>query len=205
MREMDFQPQRHHELLAVYPDQETADRVIEELRTRFYQQDAHEGTTQDRRDALNAEMSDEMRATYAAPQAGFIYPKESMKTAAWMTPLAIVAGIVVMLPLAFLAHGMTLFMRIAAAAGVGAALGLTAALVLMGLGQKNPDEPMAAERGVTVRVPDDRDELRQVMLDAHPIRLDVVDDRGRPIQTIATDPDSSLDPHTQGKRQAHWP
>jgi hypothetical protein len=205
MREMDFQPQRHHELLAVYPDQETADRVIEELRTRFYQDDAHEGTDEDRRDALNAEMSDEMRASYAAPQAGFIYPKESMKTVAWMMPLAIVVGALVMLPLAFFVHGMTLFVRVAAAVGVGAALGATSALVLMALGQKNPDEPMAAERGVTVRVPDDRDELRRVMLEAHPIRLDVVDDRGRPIETIATEPDASLDPRTQGKRQTHWP
>jgi hypothetical protein len=202
---MDFQPQRHHELLAVYPDEETADQVIEELRTRFYEKDAHEGTDQDRKHALNAEMSDEMRASYAVPQAGFIYPKETMKTAAWMMPLAIVLGILVMLPMAFLVHGITFGARLLASIGIGAVLGGTAALVLMGLGQKNPDEPMAAERGVTVRVPDDREELRHVMLAAHPIRLDVVDDRGRPIETIATEPDESLDPRTQGKRQSHWP
>ncbi|HVT77031.1 MAG TPA: hypothetical protein VHD87_08380 [Acidimicrobiales bacterium] len=204
---MDFQPQRRHELLAVYPDQETADHVIEELKRRFYERDVHEGTDQDRRDSLNAEMSDEMRASFAAPQVGVIYPKEAMKTAAWMMPLFIAVGMVIMLPIALAVHGSHLATgtRVVAGLLIGAALGATMALILMGLGEKNPDEAMAAERGVVVRVGEDRDDLRSFMLESHPIRLDVVDDRGRPIQTIATEPDTSLEPRTQGKRETHWP
>lgn len=204
---MDFQPQRPHQLLAVYPDEQTAERVIVELRDRF-QAPTHEGRREDRRDALNAEMSDEMRASFAAPQAGIIYPKEAMKTAAWMFPVSILAGVVIMVPLALLLVPRTSMSggaRAVIGGLIGAALGATIALVLMALGEKNPDEPMAAERGVTVRVDDDGDELRRVMLAAHPIRLDVVDDRGRPIETIAAEPDTSLEPETFNDRQKNWP
>lgn len=206
MTDVDFQPPRRHELLAVYPDHETAERVLAELRAQLHEPGAHEGTDQDRRDSLNAEMGEEMRQSFTAPQAGIIYTKEAMKTGAWMMPLCVVLGIVVALPIAFMFESeVSTGGRIIAAVAIGAAMGGTVALILMSLGQKNPDEPMAAERGVTVRVPDDTDELRRVMIAAHPIRLDVVDDEGRPIETIAEEADHSADPETFDDRQKHWP
>lgn len=147
-----------------------------------------------------------MRSSFVSPQAGIVYTKEAMKTGAWMMPVFIVVGVLVALPIAFMFQSdASTGVRVLAALGIGVAMGGTVALVLMALGQKNPDEPMAAERGVTVRVPDDTEELRRVMIAAHPIRLDVVDDEGRPIETIAEERDHSADPHTFDERQKHWP
>ena len=76
-------------------------------------------------------------------------------------------------------------------------------LVLMSLGQKRPNEPMAAEQGVVVRVRHDRDDVRQLMLAAQPLRLDVVDDEGRPIETVAQDGTTTA--RDMGKRMMQWP
>lgn len=190
----------------MYPDEATAQRVIAELQARFREPGAHRGTREDRRDSLNAEMGDEMLSSVTVPQAGIVYTKEAVKTGAWMLPLCIVAGIAVVLPLAFLFDGGVSFgTRLIAAVGIGAAFGITVALVLVSLGAKRPNEPMAAERGVTVRVPDDTEEIRRMMIAAHPIRLDVVDDRGRPIETLAEEPDTTLESDTFDERQKNWP
>lgn len=206
MAHVDFQPQRRHELLGVYPDERTAQKVVADIRARLGEKGAHRGTREDRRDSLNAEMGEEMLSSVTAPQAGVVYTKEALKTGAWMLPLCVAAGILVALPLAFIFDaGVSTGTRLVAAIGIGAAFGATVALVLVSLGVKRPSEPMAAERGVTVRVPDDTEELRNLMIGAHPIRLDVVDDRGRPIETITEEPDTSLEAETFAHRQKNWP
>jgi hypothetical protein len=199
---VDFQPQRPHELLAVFPDKQTADRVIIDLRENAHVT-AHAGTNRDEQHSLNAEMAEEIEESWVSPQAGFLYPKEGARFGAWIAPLCIIGGILVTLPITFL-WTMTNAARIATGVGVGAAMGATVVLILMSLGQKRPSEPMAAEEGVVVRVSADREDVRQMLLAAHPLRLDVVDDQGRPIETIATEGDSSS-PKETGKRMNEWP
>lgn len=123
-----------------------------------------------------------------------------------MDDAALVLGVIVALPIAFIFKSdVSTLGRVGIAAFIGAAIGGTIALVLTALGAKRPNEPMAAERGVAIRVPDDREDLRRVLIAAHPIRVDVVDHQGRPIETIAEEPDASLQPETFDERQKNWP
>jgi hypothetical protein len=127
---------------------------------------------------------------------------------ALIMPVALVLGVLVSLPLAFFfARDVSFAVRLGAAIGVGVALGGTMGFVLTSLGAKGPSEPMAAERGVTVRVHSDRDDVRAAMLEAHPIRLDVIDDTGKPIETIATEEQESDTGAVQdlGDRMTNWP
>ena len=190
----------------MFRDQATAERVIGQLKSRLAGGKARQGTREDRLESLNAEMSEEIEHSFVSPQAGVVYTKEAMKTGAWMMPVCLLAGIVVTLPIVFVIPGeLSSGNRLLAGIVIGLLGGGTVGLVLMALGQKRPNERMAAERGVVVRVAEDREEVRQVLLDAHPLRLDVVDDQGRPIETVYSEPDDTLEPETFDERQKKRP
>lgn len=192
-------------MLAVYSDEQTADKVILDLREQMGGLRAERGQKIDEQNSLNAEMSEEVEKSWLSPQAGVLYPKESMKTAAGMFPLLILPSIAFCGIVAMAWPGdMRVGTRALIGAGIALMLAGTVTLVLMSLGQKRPNEPMAAERGVVVRVHDDRAEVRKLLLDAHPLRLDVVDDQGRPIETLTTQGDSSS-AREIGKRVNEWP
>ncbi len=205
MAKVDFQPQRPHELLAVYPDEATAERVLDDLRKQMSEWTAERGSHADEQASLNAEMMEEMENSWVSPQAGFITTKESTKTAAAMFPLSVIGSLIVAVPISFAFSGdLSAGSRAVLAAGIALIMGGTITLILMSLGQKRPNEPMAAEKGVVVRVHDDREELRRLMLNSHPLRLDVVDDTGRPIENLMSEGDSAS-PREIGKRMNQWP
>ncbi|MEY2398867.1 MAG: hypothetical protein QOJ00_2041 [Actinomycetota bacterium] len=208
MAKVDFQPERPHELLGVYRDAETAQRVLDLVQEKLHVPQGRIGAQADEVDALRAEMAEQMEHTVLAPQAGLILTKETTKGAALIGPLAIVIGMAVMLPLVFFfAQDVNVKTRLAAGLGVGAFLGGTVALVLISLGAKRPNAKLAAERGVTVRVPVDTPDVRAAMIDAKPIRLDVIDDGGRPLETLTTEEEDNDEGIVQqfGDRAKKWP
>lgn len=189
---MDFQPKRPHELLGVYRDEQTAERAIIDLREQAHA-GARRGTVTDEQHALNAEMG-------AQPK------KPLRKEGAAMFPITLLASAVVAVPIALIFGGdVSMGGRLALASGMALVMAGTITLVLMSLGgQKRPNEPMAAEQGVVVRVRTDSDQARSLMLAADPLRLDVVDDQGRPIETLTTAGDPSSVKEI-GKRMPQWP
>jgi hypothetical protein len=204
---IDFQPQRPHHLLAVYRDTATARRVADGIRRRFGVTPTVDAPL-DERASLNAEMGEEMEHSFLAPQAGVVYSKESAKGLTLFTVLGSLIGLAVVVPitLAF-ADGLTTGARWATGIGIGLTFGATVGLVLGSLAAKRPNEPMAAEKGVTVRVPADADDLRTMLMEADPIRLDVVDDNDRPITTVTTDEKRTAREAGRklGDRATHWP
>jgi hypothetical protein len=100
------------------------------------------------------------------------------------------AGALVTLPLAFIGTfgDAMLWIRVAITAAIGALGGGTVGFIVGGgMAAKGPDEPLAAEQGVAVRVADARDEVVEALGDDEPIRLDTVAPSGRKTSTVTTD------------------
>lgn len=61
------------------------------------------------------------------------------------------------------------------------------------MAMKGPDEPLAAERGVTVRVGASQDEVVAALEEEEPIRLDTVAPSGRKTSTVETEDERTSD------------
>src|SRR3954453_14347768 len=185
---LDFRPQRPRELLGVYRDEEAAQHLLERV-TQLADEHGRVGDSGDYVDSLRGEMRQELEDTIVAPQAALVLTKEATKTMAFVLPVATAIGAVLGLILAFVFGGsISVAGRVITGLVVGAAGGATVGFIVgAAVGMKGPAEQAAAQRGVTVRVWPDRDDVRQVMMDAAPIRLDVVDDAGQPIDTLLTE------------------
>ena len=204
---IDFRPQRPHHLLAVYGDRATAEDLAQRLKREFGLS-ATINNHNDERTSLNAEMRAEIEDSFLAPQAGVIYSKEAAKGLVLWTVIGCALGLAVAVPtMLFVDFGLTRLAKIATGIGVGLAFGGTLGLVLGGLAAKRPTERLAAEEGVTLRVPADDDALRTMLAEAEPIRIDVVDDQGRPLETVTTN--EKRTPREAGRklgdRMSHWP
>lgn len=176
------------QLLGVYRDRATAEAVLAEIRRRVAG-DGRIGAAQDYLAALNAETRQEIDESLLGAQAGFIVTKEQTKSLAVALPAAIAVGAVIgalcgLIPFG----GLGLVARVLVGAAIGAVGGATVGFIVGGgLGVRGPEEAEAAERGVTVRAWPDRPEVRDVMVNRAPIRLDVLDRAGRAIETITTE------------------
>ncbi len=188
MPDLDFSPQRPRQLLAVYPDRATAQAVLDEVQ-RLPGEDGRVGDAQDYVDSLRGEMHQEISDSYFAPQAALIVTKEATKSLTIVLPIATLIGAIIGLPFAAIGFGgLGVAARLAICALIGAVGGATCGFIIgAGLGVKGPEEQAAAQRGVTVRAWPDHPRVREVMSKRHPLRLDVVDDAGRPLETIRTE------------------
>ena len=145
--------------------------------------------------ALRGEMSEELGHTAAGPGNVGPFTKEMTKGITVTTPLAMLAGAVLALPLALLPipYGdLSLVARLLIAAAVGAAAGGTLGLILGGgLAAKGPGEKLAAERGVTLAIssddPAELDRVARALRQRDPIRLDVIGADGQPAGTVTTE------------------
>lgn len=164
-------------LVGVYETEAAAQQAAEMARKAGASEgDVHLGGTEDEVVSLQAEMQEEMDQSWVSPQAGFAYTKESAKGLALLMPLLAVAGAVLAAPLAFISIGdLEFWLRLVIVTLVGATAGATVALIAgPALGAKSPSVPMAAHRGVVLRVDDDSPDVSRSMADAQPIRLDEV-------------------------------
>jgi hypothetical protein len=94
-----------------------------------------------------------------------------------VTVAAAAVGAVVAAPFAFIDFGLSFAGRLVLLVLVGLAFGAAVGLVIgPALASKRPDEPMAAQRGVVVHVHGDSEQIRSVLADLQPVRLDEVKD-----------------------------
>jgi hypothetical protein len=148
------------------------------------------GRARDEQPSLRAEMRDELDNAWILPQASFVAPKEGARSFVVVTVAICAVAAIVAVPVAFIDFGAAFWVRLLIVEGVFLAAGLGLGLVLgPALGVKRPGEPMAAQRGVTLRVHSDDERIQNLLLAFDPIRLDEITPGGSPLATVATEED----------------
>lgn len=177
-----------YELLGVFANRETADRVVEMVRRRVPGADGRVGNAEDYVDAMKAETVRDSEDSIITTGA-MVMSKEGSRSVATIAPVAAAVGVLLALPIAWFALPDTAaWLRLVIAVAVGATGGGTIGWIAgMGLGVIGPDPQLAAQRGVTARVWPDNEETRSLLLDGRPLRLDVLDATGLPVETLTTE------------------
>lgn len=175
-------------LIGVYRSEGEASAVAEHavaLGVRPAQ--VHVGEVDDQQLSLVAEMQEESKGSWGVPPVNISYPKEATKATSLATVLLVGAFVLLSLPFALIPFGdMVWWSRLILVVIVGALLGGTIAFIAgPALGLKRPDEPLAADRGVTVRVTTTSHEVAEMMASHHPIRLDRIS--GEDAHVVATE------------------
>jgi hypothetical protein len=179
-------------VVAVFQDRSSADRAVREaIGFGIAAGDVTIDRVQDEVAALRSEMRQEIEDTVAGPGVGSV-TREMRKGFVLTVPVGAVAGAAVGVLLGLLPFGGSLGLRVAIGAIVGAVAGGVAAFVMGGgLGAKSPAAPMAADRGVTVRVAcRNADQAQRVAgrLSAFdPVRVDLLTAFGQPSGTVSTE------------------
>jgi hypothetical protein len=171
----------------VYPSRDAADGVAR-LLAAVEGVDTRVADATDFLAAERAEMRQELEDAVVAPQAALVASKEMVGVSSITIPVGMVIGALLALPFAAMSFGtIPVGGRIAIVAIIGAAGGATVGgIVGAGLGMRGPAEPSEAERGVTLRVKPDRHDVREALLSSSPLRLDVIDEIGEPVETLCS-------------------
>jgi len=141
--------------------------------------------------SVKGEMRDEFdHTTPGPPSAGSL--REMSKGMLVGAAVGGLIGAVIALPFAAIAFGgLGAGARLLIVAVCGAFVGSVAGWVIGGgFGAPAPDEPLAAERGVTVTAPA-TEPIERALTAESPIRLDLLDQEGQPIAPVATDDQSN--------------
>ena len=136
----------------------------------------------DRIASLRAEMHEELCEAFVVPNAGVAYPKEAARGLVLGDLIGVGLGVLAAFPSALIPIGDTSYpTRLLIFALVGVAFGLAIGLVAgPAVTSIRPDLPPAIERGTLLRVGHDSAELRRLLADLHPIRMDEIRRVGRP-------------------------
>jgi len=184
-------------LLAVYHDRDEAEATAQDLlrRTAIPAESVHVGERSDFEMALRAEMDQETSESVASPGLGAMMTKEMFRGAAALAFGLGGIGVVVGALLGLLlpgASGWSTLEKALLGATIGALFfGTVGTLIGGGLAMKSPEDGLAAERGVTLRVDAVSDEAKQVLAEHGPVRLDVLAGTTR-IDTPVTEGPSGL-------------
>lgn len=145
------------------------------------------GARDDHYRAIRGEMQDEMEQSWISPQFGVAYTKESAKSLAGVSIVAVIIGVVIMLPFAAVPiGGLALGWKLLIMAVVGAVLGITVGTIVgPAIGVKRPNEGLAADRGVVVRVSPAGEAVEKMMATHDPIRIDRFD--GEDLEVVQTE------------------
>ncbi len=183
-------------VLGVFEDDAQAEAAARRARAAGAQESAvHVGEGRDELTSVQAEMQEEMSNSFLSPQAAVLVTKEMTKALTLAVPLGALVGAALLVPFAFfLFTEFSLFGRLAVAVFTGGLAGATVGAVAGGgLGAKGPADPLAAERGVTVRVDDRRQEVADALAEEDPIRLDKVSGSGVRLDTVTTEEEQTDD------------
>lgn len=175
-------------LVAVYEDEARARAAVHAATdVGTPATDVRLGDQRDRLASIAGEMRDE------TVHVGGPFTEEMGEGSILGIAVAGLIGLVVALPFAAIGMGgLELWARLLIVAIVGAAVGGVVGWIVGGaFAAKRPDEPLAAEAGVTVATPL-TEQLREVLLATDPVRLDVVASDGQPITTLAHRPHGAL-------------
>jgi hypothetical protein len=180
-------PKTERELVAVFADRGTVDLVASQLRVAGLSEDEI-AVDQDDVTALEAEMHGELSESAMAGPLSIVMPKEGMRGFAMVALIGGAIGLLLAVLLAFIDYGLNYWLRLLIAAGIVLTMTSIAALVLgPGFASKGSRDLMAAQRGITLRVRRNSDEVRSLLAKAHPIRLDEVTHDGEPVGTVMTE------------------
>jgi hypothetical protein len=181
-------------VVAVFRNRSSADEAIRQtIAAGVNASRIHEGDPKDRVTALKGEMREELEHTVIGPGPVGPATKEQTKALRVSLPVATAIGASIGILFGFLPIGhAALGLRVLIGAICGAAAGATVGLVLGGgLGAKGPAEPLAAERGVTVRVEarslEEGEDIARVFGRLDPIRVDLMTAFEQPARTVTTE------------------
>jgi len=136
--------------------------------------------------ALRAEMRAELSDSVASPQAALIADRGGNR--GFLLTFAIAAGVAIAIsfPLALIDFGLSSYWtRWLTMALVLTAMAFVVSLVLgLASGSAAVDKPAAAHRGTVIRVAEDNDRVRRILIDADPIRVDEVTPAGEPAGSV---------------------
>jgi hypothetical protein len=177
------------DVIGVFENDATAQRAADVAGRIVGQQQVRVGERPDERAALRSEMQEEMAHTIAGPGNVGPFTKEMTKGLALGTAALTALGVLVALPFGFIDFGPPVWQRFVIAAFVGGVAGATLGFTVGGgWGAKGPAEPLGAERGVVVAASvaagEEADRVASALAALHPIRLDVLDEAGRRIETV---------------------
>jgi hypothetical protein len=178
------------DLVAVFPDRAQAESVAEKARALGVpDEDVRVERHEDKVASLRGEMRDELERSWFSPQGGFVLTKRMIKGILAVSPFTVLAGVLLLLPFAFVSWGsLPLWGRIVLTSVVGATAGGTVGFIVGGgEAEKGAGAPLAAEHGVTVRVADAGAEVQQALVEAEPVRADVVTPDGTPLGSITSE------------------
>jgi|RhiMethySRZTD1v2_1073278.scaffolds.fasta_scaffold1130959_2 hypothetical protein len=190
-------------LVAVFDDQRTAERAATAARQAGAVRLAV-GDQVGEQASVRSEMREELSNSTAGAGAMAVAPKEMTKGLSVFVPAGAIIGAILLLPLAFVPMGdLSAGARILIAAACGALAGAVIGLVLGGaLGARRPGEAMAAQRGVTVTAAPATDAVERAMAELHPVRLDVVNRSGTPLEALSDRADDPTTPRRVGRNVA---
>jgi hypothetical protein len=166
-------------LIAVYEDRETAEGVARSVvQVGVDPSCIRLGVDDDQAESLLAEMQEEVNRAIVAPAVAAVYTKEASKSILVFGVPIVALCTILALPLAILSIGETqLWQRLLVFGALGALTGLAITFVAgPAMGAKRANEPLAAQRGIVVRVDHASPEALAVMASAEPIRLDRIDE-----------------------------
>jgi hypothetical protein len=174
-------------LVAVYDDEQSAQRATRALvNAGMRPADITVDDSRDHLASVGGEMRSEFDHTIAGPGAVGPWTKEMTKGMLLGTVLGGLIGVVLAVPFAAIPFGdLEWWARLVIVMAVGGAVGATTGWFLGGaFGAKRPQEPLAAEEGVTVAAPATL-AARRALLATHPVRLDLVEANNQPVDTLA--------------------
>src|SRR4051812_38978594 len=184
---------RPYRLVAVYESEESArEAAAAARRAGAAPSEVRVDEPLDRVVAMKGEMREELDHTMAGPGVA-PHTKETAHGMFALGALGAIIGAVVALPFAAIGFGGWPFWeRVLVVVIVGAIFGGTIGCVIGGgFGARRPQESLAAERGITVATPA-REDFRRALIEASPVRLDIVDPAGHAFETLATEGDNGI-------------
>ncbi len=173
-------------LVAVYDtdaDARTAVRALQQAGVDVAQ--VRVGDDRDHIAALEGEMRAEISNTLAGPGNVGPWTKEMSEGSLLGVVVGGAIGVVLALPFAAIGMGsLMLWARLLVCAIVGAIIGATAGWIIAGgFAAKRPDEPLAAETGVTLAVPLSR-AAQATLVATSPRRVDIVEPDGHAVSNV---------------------
>jgi hypothetical protein len=174
-------------LVAVYDDEQHARRATQALiNAGTPRQAIHVDDSRDHLASVEGEMGSEIDHSLAGPALVGPFTKEMTKGMLLGTVLGALVGVILAAPFSAIpVSGLAWSARLLIVVVAGAVVGAAAGWIIGGaFGARRPDEPLAAETGVTVAAPS-TPAARQALLATNPIRLDLIEGDAQAFGTLA--------------------